>query len=324
MSEHRPDRRFRYETLTVVTAVVTLALVAVGALVRTTGSGLGCPDWPLCHGGLLPPAERTAIIEYSHRTLAAVVGLLIVAVAIVTLRVRRDDPALRALAVASLPLLALQAWLGKVTVDRELPAEIVTLHLGTALVLLAVLSLIAVFAILGPDRRPVQSAERRGFLRIATGATVVTAGVLLLGSYLVGSDAGLACTDWPGCPEAPVPFVDGGRLQSIHWLHRITVVVGLVAVVMVALSAANLREHATWLRRGAWAVLGLYALQIVIGGLNIWTDFSDAARVAHLAVGSAIWGLLAVIATAGRYRSGVRVAAEPASQPSGQPTEARA
>ena len=90
------------------------------------------------------------------------------------------------------------------------------------------------------------------------------------------------------------------------------------------MAAANLREPSRELRRGGHALVGLYALQIVIGGLNIWTDFSDAARVAHLAVGSAIWGLLAVIATAGRYRSGVRVAAEPASQPSGQPTEARA
>ena len=113
----------RYQWLTVLTAGATLALIAVGAIVRTTGSGLGCPDWPLCQGGLIPPAERTAIIEYSHRTLAAVVGLLIVATAIVTLRLRREDAAARGLAVASLPLLGLQAWLGRETVLRELPGR---------------------------------------------------------------------------------------------------------------------------------------------------------------------------------------------------------
>ena len=300
-------RMTRYQTLTVVTAAATLVLITVGALVRTTGSGLGCPDWPLCHGGLLPPAERTAIIEYSHRTLASLVGVLIVATAAVSWRVRRDDPAVRALALGSLPLLALQAWLGKEAVDRELPAEVVTVHLATALILFAVTALIAAFAILGPRRERIDSGERRGFLRIATVAAAITAGVLLIGSYVVGSDAGFACTDWPGCPEARMPFAEGERLQHIHWLHRLSVLAGLAAVGQVAVAAANLREPAPWLRRGAWTLLGLYLAQIAIGALNIWTDFSGAARVAHLAAGSAIWGLLALIVVAGRYRPGVPV-----------------
>ena len=296
----------KYELLTVAAAVATLALIALGAVVRTTGSGLGCPDWPLCHGGLLPPAEKTAIIEYSHRTLASVVGALIVAVAVVTWRIRRHDRTVRTLAAAALPLLALQAWFGKIAVERELPAEVVTIHMATALVLLAVLSLLAAHALQRPDRELIDSAERRGFLRVATAATAITAGVLLVGAYVVGSDAGFACTDWPGCPGASVPFVEGERLQHIHWLHRLTVVAGLGAVATVALAATALRDPAPALRRAVWALVALYALQIVIGGLNPLTDFSDAVRVAHLAVGSAIWALLVSIVFAGRYRPGVR------------------
>ena len=179
----------RYQWLTLVTAAATLALIAAGAVVRTTQSGLGCPDWPLCHGRLIPPAEQTAIIEYTHRSLASVVGVLVVAAAAVTLRTRRHDASARALAIASLPLLAFQAWIGKVTVERELPAEVVTLHLGTALILFAVLSLIAAFAFLGQRRERVDTAERRGFQRVAAGASAVTAVVLLIGAYVVGSDA---------------------------------------------------------------------------------------------------------------------------------------
>ena len=314
----------KYELLTVTAAVATLALIALGAVVRTTGSGLGCPDWPLCHGALLPPAEKTAIIEYSHRTLASVVGALIVAVAVVTWRVRRHDRTVLALATVALPLLALQAWFGKITVERELPAEVVAVHLATALILLAVLSLLAVHALQRPARERIDSAERRAFLRVATGAMAVTVGVLLVGAYAVGTDAGFACTDWPGCPGADVPFVEGDRLQHINWLHRVTVVAGLGAVAVVALAATSMRDPAPVLRRAVWALLALYALQIVIGGLNPLTDFSDAVRVAHLAVGSAIWALLVLIVFAGRYRPAARaIDAEP-QRPGRQVTGVRA
>lgn len=292
----------RYQALALTTVVATLILIAVGSTVRTTGSGLGCPDWPLCHGRLLPPLERTAIIEYSHRTTAAAVGVLIVATVIVTLRLRRDDRALSALAIGALPLLGLQAYLGKVTVDRELPAEVVTVHLSMALVLLAVLALIATFAFQGAGRTPIATAERRRFTTVAVIAAAVTAGVVVIGSYLVGSDAGFACTSWPGCREAPLPFLDGGRLQSIHWLHRLTVALGAVAIGAVALTVWQMRDAGRWLQRGTHALAGLFALQVLSGALNIWSDFAEAARVLHLVLGSATWAMLVVLAVAGRYR----------------------
>jgi len=315
-----PRRLTAYETLAVVTAVATLALIAVGALVRTTGSGLGCPDWPLCQGGLIPPMEREAIIEYSHRTLASVVGLLIVATAAFTWRLRRDDRPLVTLALISLPLLALQAWLGKVTVERELPAEVVAIHLSTALMLFAIVALIAAFVVQGPARRRIESAERASLLRVAMVAAAVTAVVMVFGSYVVGTDAGFACTSWPGCVEAQVPFVNGERLQHIHWLHRFTVLGGLVATGFLGLVASNMRTPALVLQRAVFGVLALYGAQIVIGGLNIWSDFSDVVRVAHLVVGSAIWALLAVIVVAGRYE---RVATDEVATPSVTATEAR-
>src|SRR5688572_19424559 len=107
----------RYQQLATVTVAATLVLIAIGAVVRTTGSGLGCPDWPRCHGAWLPPLERTAIIEYSHRTAAAVVGLLVVGTAFLTFR--GAGRTVRLLMVGSLALLAFQAWLGKETVERE-------------------------------------------------------------------------------------------------------------------------------------------------------------------------------------------------------------
>ncbi|TMD17067.1 MAG: heme A synthase, partial [Chloroflexi bacterium] len=60
-------------------AIFAYLQIALGGVVRVTGSGLGCPDWPLCHGRPYPPADLNAIIEYSHRTVGAITGVLIIA-----------------------------------------------------------------------------------------------------------------------------------------------------------------------------------------------------------------------------------------------------
>ena len=312
----------RYQTLAATTAVATLVLIGIGAVVRTTGSGLGCPDWPLCHGELFPPAEKTAIIEYSHRTAAAIVGVLVMATVAVTLLRHREDRTPRDLAIAALPLLALQAWLGKETVERELPAELVTFHLAMAMVLLAVLSLIAAFAYLGPDRRRIVDPERAAFVRLAGGVGAIVLGVVLMGSYVVGSDATTACTTWPGCSQAPIPFFDGIREQHIHWLHRLTVLAGFAGVMLLALRASQLSGAGPLLRGVGWALVALYAGQMLLGAANIWTDFSEAARTAHLAGGASIWGLCVLIVVGAAFRAGARAPAPSAASPGREPARA--
>ena len=154
----------------------------------------------------------------------------------------------------------------------------------------------------------IDTPERRRFTHVALWAAAVIAGVLVIGTYTVATEAGFACNSWPGCPQAVIPFLDGGRLQNIHWLHRLTVLLGAGAVAWVALHVRDMREAGPALRRGAWWLVGLYALQIVIGAGNIWSAMAEGVRVAHLVVGSAIWALLILLAVAGRYRPGLREA----------------
>jgi heme A synthase len=292
-----------YQLLTAATAIATLVLIAIGSLVRTSGSGLGCPDWPTCQGAWLPPFERTAIIEYSHRTTAAVVSVLLVATLVETLRSHRADRALVRVVLLTIPLLVFQAWLGKVTVERELPPAVVTLHLATSLLLLAVTCAAAALARLGVGREAIADRERAGVLRVVLVGAVVTYVVLLTGAYVVKAGASTACISWPGCSAAPIPFVDGGVAQHIQWLHRIVAVGGALAVGAVAVAVQSAASAGPRLRRAAAWLLALYGAQVLVGAANIWTNFSGAARIAHLAVGAAIWALLVLMAVAGRYRA---------------------
>src|SRR3989454_5989909 len=138
----------------------TYLLIILGAIVRITGSGMGCGEhWPLCNGKLLPPLDLPTLIEYTHRLVAAAVSALVVAVAGYAWWLRQgagsrqQDSSNGPIAVSShrptvrpsvapyvaLGLLALQVALGAVTVKLELPPWTVILHLGTAMLLLATL-----------------------------------------------------------------------------------------------------------------------------------------------------------------------------------------
>ncbi|MBI2867283.1 MAG: COX15/CtaA family protein, partial [Chloroflexi bacterium] len=124
-----PSRR--YAALVMTSVIATFALVILGGVVRVTGSGLGCPDWPLCHGSVIPPLNLPTLIEYSHRLAASLVSVLVLATAIVAWTARRRDRPVVLAASIAFALLIVQVILGGVTVLLELPPTIVTAHLGT-------------------------------------------------------------------------------------------------------------------------------------------------------------------------------------------------
>ena len=118
--------------------LAAFALIILGGVVRVTESGLGCPDWPLCHGRIIPPLEMTAIIEYSHRLVAsALLGPLIVATCAAAWISYRRHSWLVVPATVGLVLMLAQALLGGAAVLTELPGWIVATHLALGEALLA-------------------------------------------------------------------------------------------------------------------------------------------------------------------------------------------
>src|SRR2546428_4520631 len=114
--------------------------IALGGGVRVTALGLGCPDWPLCHGRPYPAADIHSIIEYSHRTVGTITGvLLIVTVVTAWLVFRRTRPLVAWLATASVLAIAAEGALGGVVVVNELASWLGGVHPAPALILLGFL-----------------------------------------------------------------------------------------------------------------------------------------------------------------------------------------
>ena len=146
------------------TAVLMLVLIVVGSVVRTTGSGLSCPDWPLCHGKLIPPFQFNILMEWFHRLLALLTGVGLFATSAWTFAHREVRSQLGGLAALCLALFFSQALLGALTVWRLLDPSIVSGHLAVALLLFAALLTLALVAHheAAPEPRPL---VRTGGLR---------------------------------------------------------------------------------------------------------------------------------------------------------------
>lgn len=282
-----------FQRLCLLTCAVIFGLIVVGGIVRATDSGLGCPDWPRCHGSFIPKWEKHTLIEYSHRLTASVAGVLVLGVAVWAWRSYRRVPAIVYPATFAFALLLVQAWLGKETVERELPPEIVAVHLAMALTILTLLGLVltTTFALDARLPRPVVS---RAFGRLAVLASMTTLALMLVGSYVSGAGYGLACSGWPLCNRELFPTADLTSVQ-VHFLHRLLALVLALVLVGLVWSGWRERRQAPFAAYLAAAALGIFLIQALIGAASIWTRLAAEASAAHLAFATLLWTLLAVL-----------------------------
>ena len=284
----------RFRRLAVVTIAATFVLIAVGGLVRATDSGLGCPDWPRCFGKLVPPAELHAWIEHSHRLIASVVMALVAWLVVAAWRTGQDRVVRRA-SVAALVMVLSQAVIGAFVVWWKLEAESVTLHLATALALVALLIYIGFRARWPADRSRRQGQDRR-FVRLVAAGAGLTYLQMLVGSTVTGYHAGLAYPLNVLLPDL------GPSVARIQLLHRtLAVLVGALVVATFLVARRTQRAHPTVTRLAGYAA-GLVAVQIGLGVANVANRLSALTVVPHLAVGALLWGtMVALVLHADRF-----------------------
>jgi cytochrome c oxidase assembly protein subunit 15 len=284
-----------YRRLAVLSTLATLILIAIGGLVRATKSGLGCgTDWPDCGGHLVPSlATRATTIEFSHRFAASVVVFLLASLALVAFLRRREDPRLLWPSIAAFLLVMSQALIGALVVKLELDASSVILHLGTALSLLALLIFLSGVSLARTGRiSEPANADLNRQAKIAAGSVFL---LLLVGSYVSGRGAGLVFPDWPLMDGRVIPEL-GADLQVIHFLHRaLAAVVGGI-LVWSMIKILRRKESNPLAAKLIHAAIGLFAIEVVIGAINVWTELNSVAVTLHLATGALIWASLVAAA----------------------------
>jgi heme A synthase len=267
-----------FRRLAVVTAVFAYLQIALGGVVRVSGSGLGCPDWPLCHGRPYPPADPHAIIEYSHRAVGSVTGVLIIATVVfawVVFRSRR--PVVAWLATASLIGVVGEGILGGVVVANELSSWLVVAHLGLAMIILGFLVATAVMAT--PRSPGVYDPGFRRLAAIAAGATYL---LLLTGSTVVASGAEDSCRSWPLCGSGFAPDFSGANAFTM--LHRGSVLLIGLLLVFVLVRAVKFPGLAVV----SLATLAAFALQVGVGAFAAVTD-AALFNGFHVALATLVW-----------------------------------
>jgi cytochrome c oxidase assembly protein subunit 15 len=310
-------------------AVLALVVVMLGAWVRLTDAGLGCPDWPGCYGRLVVPHPETTAEELGpqftrpleagkawremiHRYLASTLGLICVALAVIAWRNRRDPTQPRRAPVALVALVIFQGLLGMWTVTLLLKPIVVVAHLLGGFATLALLVSLGRWR---SSRFPSPTPALHALGLVAAAALLVQ---ITLGGWTSANYAALACPDFPTCQTQWWPaladfeegFVlwrglgvdyEGGVLDhparvAIHFTHRLGAVLAAVLIALLGVSLA--REPAT--RADGAAVLAVLLLQLCLGVSIVWFGVPLAVAVLHNGVAALL--LLAVINANQRIR----------------------
>jgi heme a synthase len=307
---HAAHRLLWFRRLSIAGVILAAAVVVLGAWVRLTAAGLGCPDWPGCYGHVYPQIDHgfslgfgRALHEMIHRYFAATLILIITALLALAVVNRRYPSQPRAVPVALFIVVCLQGALGRLTVTLLLTPLVVTAHLLGGLSTLGLLCWLS----LSPGREELSGPER-GLRKFAVAGLAVLVMQIALGGWTSTNYAAIACPDFPTCQNSwwpPMDFADAFRLSrvtgidyeggvlgaparvAIHFTHRLgAVVTGLSLLTLATL--AWLRARTRRLRFAAALLALAVCVQIAIGIATIKWGIPLALATLHNAGAAAL------------------------------------
>lgn len=267
-----------------ITLFFLFVLLIWGNLVAGLHAGLACPDWPLCHGSVLPPFRWDIYMEFTHRVIGGVTSLFLVILSY--RRFRAYNGYLKLIPVMIVLLLLAQILLGGIVVLLELPVDLTTYHFANAIVIFALTLYISFYD--GNKRKPRFSIG--GYKGVFFFLGILVFAQTVLGAYVRHSGSGLACPDFPTCLGYWIPPELSGIILN-HYVHRLLAYV-ITLTVFILLLSSYMSKGLRLFRKELWILLCLIALQIALGVGVVLTKLSFAVTALHLAIALLILTLL--------------------------------
>jgi cytochrome c oxidase assembly protein subunit 15 len=304
------ERRASFRRFAIATIAAVYFLIFVGGLVRASGSGMGCPDWPKCFGRWIPPTSESQLpadyqerwaehgygearfnvwktwMEYGNRMIGVVIGFLIFVTLILAFRrFRREDPTLVWWCAAALLLVGFNGWLGSVVVSTNLEPWIITAHMLAALAVVAAL-LLALEREARPELAALDIVASRGSAWLFAAALALSLVQLVMGTqvreevdHLVNDSVVTDRGDW------------AGELGPLVLVHRSFSIAVLAVTLWLARRLAREAARAALLRRLAWWIVAVIAVEIAAGAGLFYLGFPPALQPVHLLLASVLLGL---------------------------------
>ena len=264
----------------IAAAIVGFGAVLLGSWTRINGAGMTCPDWPLCHGKLIPSMADGTIWEWTHRLFAFSTAPLVAIVAYLAFRLRRRAPMLDPLVLAVALLFLVQVLLGAATVKLGNSPISVVLHWGTAMAFIASLVAIAVVTTI-PERadEPPATHAVTAVPALLLATTIAAFLTMCVGAYVSSSGAGLACLTLPGCAGHVLVTQPAQQVQMLHrTFAAMTFLLSVITTIVVFL-----RESSARIRGAAAIGFALLCTQVLLGLMNVALRLPTDLREAHAA-----------------------------------------
>ena len=278
--------RLRYWLL--AAAILAYVVIITGSIVRVTGSGLACPDWPTCNGSWLPPLRFDGLIVFAHRTATLLLAPVVMVAVSITLRRFGHMKLLYWPTLLALPLLAVQSVIGAYVVDAELASPLVAFHLGVSLVILAMLVMACVTAFVRyyDPAQAVRLKFRSPFAHLTLLSTCLIFIVLVTGALVASSNSAMACQGWPWCGKQLIPSNLPGWINLIH---RTSVVLATASMLALLVHAWRSQRSQRAILPAATLTVVLFIAQILVGALQTTQGYPTYLLGLHVTTASAVW-----------------------------------